>query len=82
VANTVPQDAALGIVARQGYFLDYLFFGEGFSRKVYPIKNGDIRAQPQYSQLDYLLITPDYQEFGSADLFIIAEQNGWRILGR
>ena len=80
VANNIPEEATLGIIAREGYFLDYLFFGESFSRKIYPIKNGDVNNQAYFSNINYLLVSPDYQEFIYPEFKQVDEKNGWRIL--
>lgn len=80
VDTYVPVNGSLGIAAKEGYFLDYLFFGENFTHKLFPIKNGDISSQPQFNEISYILVSPEYPEFKANGFFQAAEKNGWRIL--
>ncbi len=82
VGNYLSRDASLGIIAREGYFLDYLFFGESFNRELYPIKNGDVKNQPHFSELNYILVSPDYQNLVIHEYTQVTEKNGWRILAK
>jgi len=82
VEGVVPENASLGIVAKEGYVLDYLFFGDSFSRKIVAIKNGDFTQQPDSTSVDYLLISPDYPTLSLPKFETVIEQKGWRILRR
>ncbi len=82
VDAVVPESASLGIVAKEGYIMDYLFFGDSFGRKIVAIKNGDFTQQPDSASLDYLLISPDYPTLALPNFEAVTEQKGWRILKR
>ena len=62
--------------------MDYLFFGDSFSRKIVAIKNGDFTQQPDSAKVDYLLISPDYPTLALPNFEAVIEQKGWRILRR
>ena len=82
VDKLTPPDTTLGIVAKEGYFPDYLFFGNSFDRKLIPIKNGLFIPTENYSQIQYLLISPDFRNMEFGDFHSIFNQEGWRLLKR
>ncbi|MEN6571212.1 MAG: glycosyltransferase family 39 protein [Anaerolineaceae bacterium] len=80
VDENVTPDSSLGIVAEGGYFPDYLFFGDDFSRRIYAIKDGQIDSQPEFPNLGYLLISPDFPDFNPSGFDLIERSDGWRLL--
>ena len=80
VEKLTPTDTTLGIFAKEGYFPDYLFFGNTFDRKLIPIKNGLFLPVENYSQIQYLLVSPDFRNMVFEDFYSIFSREGWRLL--
>ncbi len=80
VESLTPEGTTLGIVAKEGYFPDYLFFGNTFNRKIIAIKNGEDISPDSFSKIDYLLISPDFPNYKPAHFDRIFNYEGWRIL--
>ena len=80
VEKFTPDDTTLGIVAKEGFFLDYLFFGDTFNRKLIAIKNGEDVPQDEFSKIAYLLISPDFPNRKYKDFQQVVNDNGWRLL--
>jgi len=81
VEEFIPEGTSLGIVAREGFFLDYLFFGNNFGRKIFAIKDGLNMEGKSNTHYDYLLLSP-----GTSNVMIetecikIDERENWQLL--
>jgi hypothetical protein len=82
VDQHVPEDTTLGIIAKKGYFPDYLFFGKSFTRKIIPLPGSQLLAQTYTPDIKYLLVAPDFSNEEYPGFVQVASQDSWRILKR
>jgi hypothetical protein len=78
VENYVPETATLGIVAKEGFVMDYLFFGENFERKIIAITNYP-NSVPSYPSADFLLLSPVYELGENPGYRFVISNKGWKL---
>ncbi|NMB98817.1 MAG: hypothetical protein GYA35_00880 [Thermoanaerobaculaceae bacterium] len=85
VNQTVPINGKMGIVAEKGIFMDYLFFGENFTRGVYDLPNYSdtkyLNRSIQANGIKYLLVSPGLQFKAPKGFNLVNSLNGWSIYG-
>lgn len=79
VSQYLPGSSSLAILAKPGLFPDYLFFGDGFFRRVTPLISTEDLQENIYKFGDYLLVSPDYYSLNLPSYPLIAKVNEWRL---
>jgi len=86
VNKYVPLDGRLGIIANNGMFLDYLFFGDNLTRKVYDLPDyanqSSLLIKIQQERIDYLLISPGIQVTLPDEFQIQDHLDNWFLYAR
>ena len=83
VTTIVPETGSLGIISDNPLFLDYLFFGDPLSRKVYELTNYidpvSLALKIQKDKIDYVLISPKIAVTLPAEFQLMGKSNDWRV---
>ncbi len=74
------ENSTLGILIPHGsLFPDYLFFGKTFKRKLVIIIGSEgFSSDPQ--NVDFLLISPDFNNINTPGYSLVVERSSWRLL--
>lgn len=86
VNNDLPLNANLGIIADRGIFMDYLFWGDNFTRKIFDLPDYSdqkiLEFKIQENKIDYLLICPEISVILPQQFKLIDNNEGWSIYKR
>lgn len=78
VENYVPETSTLGIVAQEGFVMDYLFFGDNFEREIIAITDYP-NSIPSNPSADFLLLSPDYELGEYPGYRFVISNKGWKL---
>ena len=86
VDTDVPVDANLGIINDPGFFPDYLFFGDGFTRKVFDLPDykdtGYLQNQIDENNINFLLVEPKTIAAIPNDFKLVDSLTNWAIYSK
>jgi len=81
VENYIPENSSLGIIAKRGFVMDYLFFGDNFTRKLTAITEIDNTRLAELNE-DFLLISPDFNILENTIYRFVIGNEGWKLYRR
>jgi hypothetical protein len=81
VENYVPENSSLGVIAKEGFVMDYLFFGDNFSRKITAITEINNLQVEEFTE-EFLLLSPDFSIVENDTYRFVIENDGWIIYRR
>lgn len=81
VESFTTENSTLSIIAPEGYVMDYLFFGDGFSRKIFPTTEVNESFLTTIGE-DFILISPAFDISDIQGYIHVRSANGWKLFQR
>jgi hypothetical protein len=83
INSEVPEHENIGLIANNGIFMDYLFYGNSLTRKVYDLPNysntNDLWSKIQEEEIHFLLISPNIKVKLPNNFFYTSKSGEWLL---